>query len=399
MSLPVRQFLGHWMAAGTVVYLLGFFLLPHTSALKIAFYFFILLPGLLSFALPSRERAFFSNPIVISSLALSLYLALSSLWAPGGNLTAFLDFCKPVIFIFVWLRVCARVAAEYPGLFNALPQVLIWTGTATAVITMGLYLYSAEGELLRMTGLGVINNELVAASAFSAVSVMAFTLGRQRYRDHVITPYAVPVLTGAVAVVLTQSRGPMAYLALALVVTLALYPPPLRQLLKGLALALVAGIAVVAVAPDIQWRGFSWSFRDEIWDAVYHRYLDAPPLWGAGVREDTSVQVVSGHRFDHSHNAWLETLWLGGLIGLGLALWNLWACFRHFRQLEIARPVHLWLLIGCMSAFTTGSAFLAKPGWMWLLYWLPAGLLCGHQIALTAEKPASVNAPTPPNPQ
>jgi hypothetical protein len=51
--------------------------------------------------------------------------------------------------------------------------------------------------------------------------------------------------------------------------------------------------------------------------------------------------------------------------------------------------VYLWFIFGCLSAFTNGKCLLSSPGWIWLYYWMPAGLICGIQASRQAGPPPS----------
>ncbi len=373
------------MAAGVLIFLLGFYLLPHASAVKVDFYLLVLAPWLLLAPAIHRHMALFSQPLVRSSLALTLYLATSSLWSDNPGLVPLLDFYKQVVCIFAWLSACAWIARSYPEFFRALPAFVVWVGSGVIAATIGVYFIESGASFPRMAGLGANANPLVAATSFGIVGAMAFALGRQRYPQNTLNPYFWLAMLAYLAVVLTQSRGPIAFLAITMVATLVVYPPRRQQLLLKLGVLAVAALAIVALFPEtvalIRERLFSWSHRNEIWYQAIQRFTTSP-LWGEGLLEKADIVLADGFRVEHSHNSWLATLRFGGVIGLGLALWHLKTCFQDWKRLRGITPVYVWLLFGCLSALTTGSVFLAKPEWMWLFYWMPVGLICGYRTSI-----------------
>ncbi len=372
------------MTAGVLIFLVGFYLLPHVSAMKVVFYLLILAPWLLLSPCLFRRAAILSHPIVMSSMALSLYLATSSFWGANPGLATALDAYKQVIFILAWLSACIWIAGSYPSFYRALPKVIVWTGAATAVATTIIYLATAAPDFPRMPGLGANSNPLIAASSFGVVGVMAFTMGRQQYPDSPLNHYFWIALLALLAMALTQSRAPLAFYGASLALVLCLYPLDRRQVLfkaGAIALILVTSLILYPRSMELLWeRGTSWSHRDEIWLHMFQRFL-AAPIQGEGFQQDPGVMLPSGFYTEHSHNSWLATLRFGGLLGLGLALWHLATCFRGWRLNRDYIPVYLWLFFGCLSALTTGGLFLAKPGWMWLFYWMPVGLIAGRTSA------------------
>ncbi len=373
---------------GVVLFLLGFYVLPDKSAVKTVFYLLVLLPCLLKLMPPIREGFPPLIPPVTSALAFCLYMATTLFWGADDWQDSWFHFYKQVIAILAWLTACIWVARNAPALFDMLPRLIVWTGTVVTAITMAAYFSEPGFPTVRMSGLGAIDNELIAAQCMGSAGILGYGLGKKQFPDRTFNPYFAVAAFTYCGVLLTQSRGPIAYMPLVLLLALFLYRPSSRQLLLKFGAGALLLLALVALnmhlSPAIEQRGLS--YRDVIWKHVFAEF-SASPIRGIGISEHARV-IVGGIDTSHSHNAWLDIMRFGGLIGLGLSLWHLAACLRHWRRYHEYTHVYLWFIFGCLSAFTNGKCFLSSPGWIWLYYWMPAGLICGIQASRQSPSPA-----------
>lgn len=373
---------------GVVLFLLGFYVLPDKSAVKTVFYLLVLLPWLLKLMPPIRETFPPLIPPVTSALAFCLYMATSLFWGADDWQDSWFHFYKQVIAILAWLTACIWVARDAPWLFDLMPKLIVWTGTVVTAATMAAYFGEPGFPATRMPGLGAIDNELIAAHCMGSAGILAYGIGKKEFPGRTFNPWFGATAFTYCGVLLTQSRGPMAYMPLVLLIALFLFRPSRRQLLLEFAAGSLLLLALVAVylhlSPTIEHRGLS--YRDVIWKHVLAEFSTAP-VRGIGISEQARV-IVGGIDTSHSHNSWLDIMRFGGLIGLGLSLWHLVACFRNWRRYHEYTHVYLWFIFGCLSAFTNGKCLLSSPGWIWLYYWMPAGLICGIQASRQAPPPA-----------
>ena len=374
---------------GVVLFLLGFYVLPEKSAVKTVFYLLVLLPWLLKLMPPIREKLTPLTPPVTSALLFCLYMATSLFWGADDWRDSWSHFYKQVIAIMAWLTACIWVARNAPALFDRLPALIVWTGAVVTAATMAAYFRTSDFPATRMSGLGAIDNELIAAHCMGSAGILAYGLGKKEFPGRTFNPYFWVAAFTYCGVLLTQSRGPMAYMPLVLLIALFLYRPSSRQLLLKLGAVSLLLLMLVALylqfSEAIEHRGLS--YRDVIWKHVFAEF-SAAPIRGIGVSEHARV-IVGDIDTSHSHNSWLDIMRFGGLIGLGLSLWHLAACFRNWRRYHEYTHVYLWFFFGCLSAFTNGKCLLSIPGWIWLYYWMPAGLICGIQASRHASPPPS----------
>jgi len=115
---------------------------------------------------------------------------------------------------------------------------------------------------------------------------------------------------------------------------------------------------------------FSVDRRMDIWSLVIDQ-IKENLLWGIGARKHLDLDV--GYLvFHHSHSSVLETLMYGGLVAL-----LLWAVQLFFIAKKLIKhPLFLaWFVFCLLCLLINGHYLLSRPGWQWMIYWIPVGLL------------------------
>lgn len=379
------------MVSGILVMLVAFYLVPENSVLKASDCLLVLV--LLTFKLPQlvRERDSYLHPILISSFVLTMYLSLTWFWGSDRSLSGWFYYAQPVVGIAGWLLACAWCAVNRPGLFNRLPTVVVWAGTLSLIVTLAVYFSRLDivHVLPRMEGLDAARNELVAAQLFGTFGILSYVIDRAHGSESFISPYFLATVFSFIGVLLTQSRGPIGFMLLTIGAVILYYRPQPSIVFLQIVIVLCIFLGVVLIWPEVityaQQRGISWSRRNMIWTAEFRRFLSSP-LWGIGLHSGVFHRTPDGFLYEHSHNSWLDMMKSGGLIALGLSLWNLFACVKDVRSGRTIAPYYFWLLFGCLGAFTTGKSLLTLPGWMWIFYWMPVGLIYGYQVSVAIKK-------------
>jgi len=121
------------------------------------------------------------------------------------------------------------------------------------------------------------------------------------------------------------------------------------------------------------------SYRLDIWNQIWMRYLEGSWVFGQGV--DTSDDnVIDGIRFLHAHNMYLSVLFQGGLIGIALfalvamqAFMSLLDNYSH-RSAKLGIAV---LALAMSSYLFDGHELLDKIGETWFLFWSPVAIGIG----------------------
>ncbi|CAI0795939.1 Lipid A core - O-antigen ligase and related enzymes [Serratia entomophila] len=218
-------------------------------------------------------------------------------------------------------------------------------------------------DLSGLAGLGII----LSLSLFSAKHSRAILI-------------TIPILFGTM--LLTQSRGPVLALLIALAATL----PYNRLKLKHVVGFLVALVAIAAAILPTEMgqlmltrleEMYAQSFlRLSIWRHTFELVAQAP-YFGYGFDYELTFTNYSGEFIRTTHSLYWGTLLKGGLVGLGLLLALLSYCgvlavrrLRSGMRLEAALLVFMLLFYVSQGMFVVGN-----PSESWYLFWFPLGVV------------------------
>ncbi len=360
------------------------FVLPTGPAYALVFYFVVVPCVLARLALRqvSRDRPFWCG------VALVVWSGLTLTWGrdDGGRVTAMaLGAACTCAFWFA-----ATTALDGEKVRRHLTNVLIWLGTANAVVAIGRYVllpaYVAVGQPKRLHGWGVTTHPVLGAAVFSLCCLTALAAADQDRRRRGWHLAAAAVM--ALAVVLTKSRGPELALMAAAAVLLA--AGPARRWAPMLLLAGPVGWGL--------WRLGFWRTGDsghlQVWRAAWAQIM-ARPWLGNGLAADLPAQIGADKRFPH--DLYLSLLFYSGVVGLLLfAVWAGGLIWRTARRAEAAWVLALWAN-GLLAGLTDFGQITKGPGPLWLILWLPAALSATTwPRGSTCERKAGGFAPSTP---
>jgi O-antigen ligase len=297
------------------------------------------------------------------------------------------------------LPLTAAAARRDPGALPRLLPVLFWLGVAAALVSIAIYAATIASaptigiglREYRLIPFGRARHAILGAGGLAAAFLAGLAVWRGGVRSLTVSAGLAVV---AAAILLTQSRGPVIALALALVglVLVGRLAPERRALaavLWGL-LCFAVPVALIAAEPWIvQWlctgdRGLCRpSMRFDMWASLLG-LIPERPLFGWGPSYRFGPETVG-----HAHNGLLGTAFFFGLpaalmfvaaMGLGLA-----------RAARLARgPLRDFCLAGLFFAATYLGTDLPNPfaflNTHYLFLWLP---LVAAVAASAAPGPAS----------
>lgn len=280
-----------------------------------------------------------------------------------------------------------------------------------AVVIAGLsalipYLWAGNFSA-RLAGFGFLAHPIQGPSTLLVLWTIGIALlglaNAGRWVDRLLV--LVSFSTVIAFALLSQSRGPVVAAIATLLLAIAargISVPKIRVwalLAVAISLASVIGIAWWAAETPDSWlyqtmtqRGLS--YRPEIWAAVL---ANCQNFWllGVGASTDfidtvpgTILKQDMGYVFHHSHNLFLQTFLVGGVLALALLLAAVGIMtVRLFRLYEMSRsPAALTglgvLLVTIMVNFTDTAQLLSSPTPDWVLLWLPlsfVALLVAHE--------------------
>lgn len=376
--IGVQAWLFRLPIAGGVLFLMAFFLVPDQHELRLVFNWAVVLPTLL--LLPWRWRDIkHPGPTALVGMALAGWLCLSVYWGDSAGFSYFrYELMNP---LFVALLVIAAMFAGMADPKRWPPLEVLLIGLGCVVALLALYDYAALGQgspdipgWPRLEGRGILKNPLVIAALLGVCILLAIV--RFHCASSFLTglPWLLAATPMAVAMVATQSRGPILALLIAL-------PFAVRSKASGerrhwiwfaiLLAGVVFAVANMRLLYSTLMRGEGTGFRAGIWHSVVK---ETAPDWivGQGLRVNRSVKV-GNEMFPHSHNSLLSVFRFGGLVGASLfmAFWG--SVLRGAYRLpdEIRRGLVPWLVFGFVCQLTNGTFPFLRPGYDWFLTWLP----------------------------
>lgn len=252
-----------------------------------------------------------------------------------------------------------------PAFLYLRPRIAFWWGlTLAALVTGGVALVQRYGLHIErpygLYGTGEIGSGAIKFGMVSAVLVLLSAISALR-RDSapwVRAVHAVGSLLALVAVCLSDSRGPLLALVVAMLCLMPVYIEKfkVRHLLAGLLAAAVAlagvtflttmGARLLEIFSQVSayahhdMADTSVGARLAMWSAAWRLFL-AHPVFGVGINQfGDYLRMMIAHGqapsfvsvFDHAHNEYVEYLAVGGVVGFAWLLWAFVAPIAYFAR-------------------------------------------------------------------
>lgn len=375
-----------WAYGGLWVFVSAFLWAPSRDGLEGIYALAFFIPLLMVLPWRRPELAVYGGWFTAAALAYASWALVSGLW--GGDLGYLV---VQWLVLVVWLAGTAWVLQKKTIDWDQILRWLVVIGALSALLNIAVF-YWSHPLAARMEGATVARAPTLVGQVYGVVVLLGILLSWRTDCFKCALGLSLACIPALAALGLSQSRGPLLSLVLALLIGLCWLRPGWKILLVQLSASLVGLLSLFVIFPLDQLlleRGAS--FRDQIWLDVIRQMIADPGLflWGIGMSEVTDIQTSIGE-YHHAHNAWLDIVYRTGMIGLSLAVVHLvlllWAARRH---LPLA-PLTLWLLYGCGCLLVDSRTLFWEIDVKWLLYWVPAGLLAA---ALMPRKSVPVRAP------
>jgi len=363
-----------WVSAGLWIFVSSFLWSPSRDGIEGIFALTIFIPMLAILFNRKPTLSAYGGVFTGAALLYATWSVLSGIW--GADLGFLL---LQWLVLVIWLVGSAWVVQNKLVDWDKFLTVLLTIGAVTAVVNIAAFYWSNPWGA-RLEGITAARAATLVGQVYGLVALIGILLS-WRARNLVSSIGFSLISTPAIiALLLSQSRGPLIALAVALLIGAVWIRPSWKIISMHLvaALALLFAIGVSLQLDTIEALLFQrgTSFRDGIWLDVLQKMQQEPGtfLWGIGMSGSTDINTALGE-YHHAHNAWLDTLYRTGVIGLGLALVHLGLLmFGAFRTRELA-PLTLWLIYGCGCLFVDSRTLFWEIDVKWLLYWVPAALL------------------------
>lgn len=348
--------------------------------------------ALVTLCRPEIWRAAATTPMAWLAALLLGYLLLTVSWSPAVEpaLAARFGIRALVLVCFVVAFAdCVRRGA----VDRRIGRWFALAAGGAACFAIARY-YLRPPEMGRLLGPGQIQNELIAAQAFTVGALFAANALLQRraeQRGVWALPLAASALATIAAVALTGARTGWLALAVGLgVLAMAHWRPPRFWSLAALwlvALAVVLSVLVWHEGARAWLLPRGTSFRLLIWEQVLVQQVANAPWFGSGLLSDNNL--VADLAFLHPHSFYISILQQAGAVGLALfvALIGVTA-LTLARRLDNpnARLALALLAAGAVVAVFDGHQLIHKVGVVWWLFWLPVAAAVGLTGRATAAR-------------
>jgi O-antigen ligase len=322
----------------------------------------------------------YHNPVTILALVYLFTAVLSAIY-PGtvNNLEKELI---QITLIVLSLFVIAQFVIKNPELFT---RILLIGVVAVALVAFyhlyKFYFVEANSYSRRLSGYFLPGNPLHLAGSYG-FSFMVSVLLLIKYRRQPLMVALLAVSGGVIflAIIATQCRSFFLALLVAMVISYA----GLGK--KSFILIILFTITVILLGlyinPEILER--THLYRLQIWQDVLQLILEKP-FFGWGADYDPTIQVAGNTLID-THNIFLMVWLKYGALSLAALLllygYSL-VVIRKNRDNELLRLGGALLVFGVGMLFFEGHDIITKPNRMWLMVWVPLGIVMGAEYAST----------------
>lgn len=316
------------------------------------------------------------NTGLIVIFSLLFYFSLSGLWS--GNSGSVISEITHSIYIVFFIIIFSIVS------FHGKKNVMLATIFSSIVILCLLtFIYVDKQTLLRSrleNGFSLAPENVIDMAGYYGIGIFCgLILLRETGKKWLYLPIALLF----VAMLLTQSRGPLFSLVIALA--------PLMLLLKRLQRKdwLIIGVILVILALAMMFsngydvlsarieKSYSQSFtRFGIWENALS-YVQQKPWFGWGFGQELDFVNAIGQRVHTTHSLYLAALLKGGIVGglllLAVIVYGFYMGWMHVKENQAIEAS--MFVFGLIFYATQGMFLLSNPSVPWVMFWLPLAVV------------------------
>lgn len=390
-QLYVRRVMLLLLSAGMFVAIAGANVYRDGSKFHTAFYLLFLIPGLVYVATnPGSLRERLKNPLGIAAALFLVTIALSVVY-PGVDVQPDKVLVK-IALILVSMFIIGQFVAGNSALFKKIMMLAVVAVAIVAVINVHEFYFLGEHPYnVRMRGFYLIENPLFLAGTYGSFFISSIYLAIEyRHKTLIALLMASSGCVLMLAVIATQCRS--FFVAVVAALVLPYFRKGRGTILALLSLALIVFLIAVYVNPALLDR--TEMPRLQIWKYSLE-LIGERPFYGWGADYDPAIGVTGGpisdaHKFllafwkgeplSDTHNI-LLTVWLkyGAPALITLLLLLGYATVVTLKNLDnkTLRLGGALLIFGMTMLFFEGHDIMTKPNRMWLMIWIPLGIIMG----------------------
>ncbi len=375
-----------WSSMGLLIFISAFLWAPSRDGLQgvYALAFFIPMGILLLTRRPDFNG--YGGWPTFAALSYAGFSATSALWGdePRSVLFFILQWCVLATFLCGSCLVFSKREINVDKIL----YLIVIGGTVVVASTFIYHFIFVDPHFpptrVRLVGWNVFRNPNEIGALCGVVALLAFTIAIQaRSLERTWFFYSLCFIS-CVGLAVSLSRGALLAFVIMSIIALMVVRPNWKIWLPPLLIVIVVVLILLDVTTIrfsyISERGNGLGVRSVIWNEILNRSYNNI-FAGTGITKDTTIAISSAiGTYNHAHNAWLDTLYRTGLIGVTLILFHLLLVARRFSHTPQLLPICVWLGYGCICHLFDGRCFFWEIGAKWFLYWIPAGLIVAIQL-------------------
>lgn len=378
-----------WATTGLLIFVSAFLWAPSRDGLQGVYLLSFFLPTLL--VLLSRKPNFHEYggwPTVIA-LVYSGFSTFSTLWNQPKDFGFFL---LQWFVLMSWLcGSCLVFSKREIRIDKHLPWLVI-LGVFITLITIFYYyhfIFGISTSDKRLWGWNVFRNTNEIGAMCGITALLAFILAVQSTSQQRMWFFYILTFIAGAGLVASFSRGALLGFVIMAIIALIMIRPPLKIWLPPISIVAITLFILLITTHIFNYytdgRSGDFGGRFTIWKEVFNRCKENI-FWGIGMSKDTRITIPDVNVFNHAHNAWLDTLYRTGLIGLALILFQSYLIIKKASRDPRLLSLYMWFGYGLICNLFDGRCFFWEISAKWFLFWIPVGLIVAIQTSISLSE-------------
>lgn len=389
MSSSYERKLMSWASAGLLIFVFAFLWAPSRDGLQIVYLFSFFLPILaIFFFYPPRISEYLNYPTILA-LSYGAFCVCATFWADEKSFGFFL---LQWFVLAVWLCGSSMVLSRMVKI--DIEKLTFWFMIFGCIVIISTIAYhymlsNNSNYYFRLLGWNTFRNPNEIGAMCGVIALLAVIRAFQSLSVwRAILHYFLAAIAFA-GVILSFSRAALLAVAVTSLLALFIVRPPARIWFPPALVLLLSVVCFIWLngIPQHYFDGRADAFSDrvDIWRYSIRKSFDSIFI-GIGMSEKTDIIISNGATYNHAHNAWIDTYYRTGIVGLLLIVIHLILTVRVGLANKKSLTLLLWLCFGCICSLFDGRVFFWEIGAKWFLYWLPAGLIVAFENSKDRSK-------------
>jgi len=370
-----------WKEISSISFMLFLFLLViFTGIGKAKVFFYVAVITMIVFAVINKGKiinaSFIVTPTFLIITAFLLYYSITNLWSDEPlNIFSTIKHSFYLLFFIYMVDYCI---ARY-GRIKVHSAIFLG---CFVLLSLTLYLVDKQNIFVYRLGGGFFAapSNVIDLGGYFAIGIFSgLIIARESGRYWIYLPCALLFI----GLMLTQSRGPLLSLIIALALALANYRNfQLKKIMYALIALLAIGIFFTLTSYGNEFAArllssYNQSFiRFGIWEHAIKETM-IKPFFGWGFDQEIKFINSIGAPVTTTHSLYVGSFLKGGTIGICfLAALIVSALIHAYRKFKSGLGLESAVWIFSLLFYTTQGMFVVGgPAEMWVLFWLPLALV------------------------